>query len=141
MRAAYDEARAYLEVQDKPAAALGICDQWLAKYPDHALFRALNFDIEQRQGQALSAYIAKIDREVDAEPDLERRVALLRDALGKHPSETHFQRALELAEQKRELDALDAELRAVVAGDVAALNRRARELELGDIGVPAPAAR
>ena len=45
------------------------------------------------------------------------------------------------AEQKRELDALDAELRAVVAGDVAALNRRARELELGDIAVPAPAAR
>ena len=45
------------------------------------------------------------------------------------------------AEQRRELDALDAELRALVAGDLAALNRRARELELGDIAVPAPAAR
>jgi hypothetical protein len=45
------------------------------------------------------------------------------------------------AEQRRELDALDAELRALVAGDVAALNRRARELELGDIGVPAAPAR
>jgi hypothetical protein len=45
------------------------------------------------------------------------------------------------AEQRRELEALDTELRALVAGDVAALNRRARELELGDIAVPAPAAR
>jgi photosystem II stability/assembly factor-like uncharacterized protein len=45
------------------------------------------------------------------------------------------------AGQKRELDGLDGALRALVANDVAALNRRARELELGDIAVPAPAAR
>jgi hypothetical protein len=45
------------------------------------------------------------------------------------------------AEQKRELDELDGQLRALVANDVAALNRRARELELGDIAVPAQPAR
>jgi photosystem II stability/assembly factor-like uncharacterized protein len=40
------------------------------------------------------------------------------------------------ADQKRELDALEKELRAVLAQDVAALNRQARELELSDIAVP-----
>jgi photosystem II stability/assembly factor-like uncharacterized protein len=45
------------------------------------------------------------------------------------------------ADQKRELDALDAEFRALVSADVAALNRQARELNLGDIPIPAPGAR
>jgi photosystem II stability/assembly factor-like uncharacterized protein len=45
------------------------------------------------------------------------------------------------ADQKKELDGLEAELRALVAGDVAALNRQARELNLGDIPIPAASAR
>jgi photosystem II stability/assembly factor-like uncharacterized protein len=44
-------------------------------------------------------------------------------------------------EQKQELDGYEAELQALVAGDVAALNRRARELDLGDIAIPAAGAR
>jgi photosystem II stability/assembly factor-like uncharacterized protein len=45
------------------------------------------------------------------------------------------------ADQKKELDGLEAELRALVVGDVAALNRQARELNLGDIPIPAASAR
>jgi hypothetical protein len=37
------------------------------------------------------------------------------------------------AQQKRELDGLETELRALMAGDVAALNRQARELNLTDV--------
>jgi photosystem II stability/assembly factor-like uncharacterized protein len=40
------------------------------------------------------------------------------------------------ADQKRELDGYETELRALVAGDVAALNRQARDLNLTDVGVP-----
>jgi serine/threonine-protein kinase len=35
-------------------AALETCRQSLSKYPNHALFQALKFDIEERQRQALS---------------------------------------------------------------------------------------
>ena len=45
------------------------------------------------------------------------------------------------ADQRRELDGYEAELRAILAADVAALNRRARELDLGDIASPAAGAR
>ncbi len=40
------------------------------------------------------------------------------------------------ADQKRELDGLVAQFDGLVAGDVAALNRRARDLNLTDVGVP-----
>jgi photosystem II stability/assembly factor-like uncharacterized protein len=61
-------------------------------------------------------------------------------ALGGDGAPTQGSREVFL-EQKRELDALDGELRGVIATDVAALNRRARELELGDITVPAAGTR
>jgi hypothetical protein len=41
------------------------------------------------------------------------------------------------ADQVKELDALDAEFRGLVANDLAALNRQARDLGLGDVMVPA----
>jgi hypothetical protein len=45
------------------------------------------------------------------------------------------------ADQKRELDGLEGELRALVTGDMAALNRQARELNLADIPIPASGVR
>jgi len=43
------------------------------------------------------------------------------------------------ATQKKELDALDAEFRGLVTTDLAALNRMARDLNLGDVSVPSSA--
>lgn len=43
------------------------------------------------------------------------------------------------AGQRKELDALDAEFRSLATQDLAALNRMARELNLGDVAVPASA--
>src|ERR1035438_9445680 len=52
--------------------------------------------------QNLSALIASLDRQVEAEPDLDKRASLLRDALAQHPGESHFERALSLVQDKLE---------------------------------------
>ncbi|MCL5743661.1 MAG: hypothetical protein M1541_07010, partial [Acidobacteria bacterium] len=99
---AYEEARKHLEQRDFKAA-LAICDEYLARYPGHALFEALKVDVEEHQRQELSAFIARMDREVEAEPDLEKRVGILRQALEKCPGEAHFERALQLTASRRDL--------------------------------------
>ena len=83
--------------------ALQLCDTWLSKYPNNALFQALKFDLEEQKRQELSAFIATVDREVEGEPDLDKRVGILKEALKLHPDEIHFQRALRLVEDKRDL--------------------------------------
>ena len=102
LKNAYDEARRQLN-QHNFKAALALCDEWLAKYSGHALFQALKVDVEEAQRQDLSAFIARIDREADAEPDLDRRVSILTEALAARPGEAHFERALQLTTAKREL--------------------------------------
>ncbi len=83
--------------------ALALCDTWIAKYPNNALFQSLKFDLEEQKRQELSAFIATVDRKVEGEPDLDTRVGILKDALKVYPDETHFQRALRLVEDKRDL--------------------------------------
>ena len=98
----YAEARRHLADKDF-AQALQICRGFLDKYPGHALFQALQFDIEEQQRQQLSGFVAEIDRRLDAEPDLEAKVNLLREAVSDYPDEVHFVRLLTLFESKREL--------------------------------------
>jgi len=102
LRSSYQEARKHL-VDGNFAQALTICQQYLAKYPGHALFQALKFDVEERQRQDLSSRVAEIDRRVEAEPDLDRRANILKEALDTYPGETHFERALRLVRDKRDL--------------------------------------
>ena len=102
IRNALDESKKRLESKEY-AEADRICDSFLERYPNHALFQALKFDIGERQRQDLSAYIAEVDRETEAEPDLDRRVKLLEQALGRYPDEAHFERALIGANAKRDL--------------------------------------
>lgn len=102
MNSAYAEARRLL-AEDKFSAALSVCDQYLAKYPGHAPFQAVKFDLEEKQRQELSARIAEIDRRVEAEPNLDKRVDILKEALELNPQEPHFERALRLTREKRDL--------------------------------------
>jgi serine/threonine-protein kinase len=102
MNSAYAEARNLL-AQAEFSAALALCDQYLAKYPGNALFQALKFDIEEKQRQELSARIAEIDRRVEAEPNLDKRVDILKEALELNPREPHFERALRFTREKRDL--------------------------------------
>jgi serine/threonine-protein kinase len=108
---AYERARADME-NGNFEAALSVCRQFLAKYPTHALFHSLKFDVEERSRQKLSSYIAEIDQKVEAEPDLDRRLAILDEAIERYPGEKHFERARALVRDKRELvDAIVAKAR------------------------------
>jgi serine/threonine protein kinase len=100
--AAYAEARRCL-AEGNFNRAIEITDEALQKHPGQALFQALRFDIEERKRQKLSAYIAEIDHNVAAEPDLDKRVDILRNAAEQFPEEQHFERALRLVREKRDL--------------------------------------
>lgn len=102
MNTAYAEARKHL-AEHNFAKALSVSQAYLAKYPTNAIFQALRYDIEEQQRQNLSALIASVDRQVEAEPDLDKRAHILREALEQHPGEMHFERALRLAQDKRDL--------------------------------------
>src|SRR5262249_5996005 len=49
------------------------------------------------------AFIASVDRRVESETDLDKRVHILKEALTTYPGETHFERALRLVQDKRDL--------------------------------------
>jgi serine/threonine protein kinase len=102
MNTAYAEARRNL-AEHNFRKAMDACQAYLTKYPNNAIFQALKYDIEEQQRQELSAFIASVDRQVEAEPDLDKRVNILREALDQHPGESHFERALRLVQDKRDL--------------------------------------
>ncbi|MGO8793902.1 MAG: protein kinase domain-containing protein [Candidatus Sulfotelmatobacter sp.] len=102
MNTAYAEARRNL-AEKHFRKAMDACQTYLTKYPNNAIFQALKYDIEEQQRQELSSFIASVDRQVEAEPDLEKRVNILREALDLHPGESHFERALRLVQDKRDL--------------------------------------
>ncbi|MFZ1005526.1 MAG: protein kinase [Candidatus Sulfotelmatobacter sp.] len=102
MNIAYAEARRNL-TDHNFRKAMDACQAYLAKYPNNAIFQALKYDIEEQQRQELSAFIASVDRRTEGEPDLDKRVNILREALDLHPGESHFERALRLVQDKRDL--------------------------------------
>jgi tetratricopeptide (TPR) repeat protein/tRNA A-37 threonylcarbamoyl transferase component Bud32 len=102
MNTAYADARRHLTERNF-TKAMNSCQAYLAKYPDNAIFQALKYDIEEHQRQELSALVASVDRQVEAEPDLDRKVNILREALNLHPGESHFEGALRLVQDKRDL--------------------------------------
>jgi serine/threonine-protein kinase len=102
MNTAYAEARRSLTERNF-RKAMDACETYLTKYPSNAIFQALKYDIEEQQRQELSSFIASVDRRVEAEPDLDKRVNILREALDLHPGESHFERALRLVQDKRDL--------------------------------------
>ena len=102
VKSARAEAKRLLDDQRFPQA-LAVCNEYLAKFPGDTLFQALKFDVEEKQRQAMSARIAEIDRNVEAEPDLDRRVGIVEEAVRNNPGEAHFERALQNARDKRDM--------------------------------------
>ncbi len=98
----YAQARQHLADRNF-AKALKICEDFLNTHPGHALFQALLFEVQENQRRELSSYIAEVDKRVEAEADLERRVGILREATERFPEEGHFQRSLKLVRDKRDL--------------------------------------
>ena len=100
--ASYAEAKQALESGDYSTAAK-LCDQFLEKYPQHTLFKALKFDNDQRWRRAVSSQLIQVEDDADREPDLDRRVAMLESVVRDNPEIAEFGRLLEAARGKREL--------------------------------------
>jgi serine/threonine-protein kinase len=83
--------------------ALEICDDFSGKYPNDALFQALKLEAVEQQRQEQSAYIAEVGRRVDAEPDLDRKVSILKQACERYPAEQQFQQSLKITRERRDL--------------------------------------
>jgi serine/threonine-protein kinase len=95
------EARRYLS-EGNFTGALSTCDAVLANYPNNVVFGVLRDDVEQAQRQEIFAYIARIDQEVTAEPDLDRKVGLLEEAQKKYPSEPRFEQSVRQVRARRD---------------------------------------
>ena len=98
----YEEGRRFLN-EKQFQKALEVCDDMLGRYPNSAQFQALKLKVEQSARQELSAYIAEIGKETDAEPDLNRRVNILEEACRRYPNEVQFQQSLRLCREQRDL--------------------------------------
>jgi eukaryotic-like serine/threonine-protein kinase len=83
--------------------ALEICGEFLKKFPRDPLFQALELEIQEQQRQEQSAYIAEVSRRAEMEPDLDRRVNILKEAAERYPGEAHFQQSLRLIRERRDL--------------------------------------
>jgi len=102
IQSVYSEAKRQVEMGEF-TTALSICSEHLAKYPDHTLFQALKIDAEEKHRLRISQQIMEMDRRVEAEPDLDRRIAILEDAVHANPGEEHFQQLLQRTREKRQL--------------------------------------
>jgi serine/threonine protein kinase len=102
IRNAYEEARRHLAEKDF-ARALDICDEFVAKYPNDPIFQALKIETVEKQRQELSGYTAEIGRRLDAEPDLDRKVNIIKEACERYPHELQFQQSLKLTRERRDL--------------------------------------
>ena len=102
IQSGYEEAKKQI-ANGNFAAAGSVCDEFLVRYPNHALFQALRFDVGEGLRQSVSADMARVDREVDGEPDLDHRVKILEEAVKRHPGEAHFKQALQGVSSKRDL--------------------------------------
>jgi serine/threonine-protein kinase len=101
-RNGYNDARRYMTERNF-TAALEICGRFLKQYPGDALFQALKLELQEQQRQEQSAFVADLNRRVDAEADLDRKFALLCEATERFPTEQHFHQALRLIRERRDL--------------------------------------
>ena len=101
-RNAYAEARKQLD-DHKFVRVLEICEQFLGKHPGDPLFQALKIEAEEAQRQEQSAAIAEVNRRIDAEPDLDKKYNIVKQALEKYPNEAHFNSSSKLIRDRRDL--------------------------------------
>lgn len=85
------------------AEARAIIASYLEKYQEHPSFKALLFDIDERERQDIYTEMARIAVAVDQEPDLDRRVGIVEEALTRFPNEKHLLDLRTRESQRRDL--------------------------------------
>lgn len=98
----YTEGKRALESRDF-SRATEICQEVLRRRPGEALFMALKIEVEDRRRQEDSATIAQLHIEIEGEPDLERKFAIVSDAVRRFPDEQMFSQSLKLIKERRDL--------------------------------------
>jgi serine/threonine-protein kinase len=101
-RIAYEDAHKFL-VEKSFAKARIICEDNLKKYPGQAIFQALKLEIDERERQELYAYVAEIERRLDAEPDLDRKLNIAREAAELYPQEPQIKQSFKTVRDRRDL--------------------------------------
>jgi len=98
----YAAAKGALERDDFTTAS-DLCDKFLAQFPQHTLFKALKFDIEQRRRKAVSLRLIQVEEAAENEPDLDQRVRMLEEVVRESPDVPEFSRLLHGTREKRDL--------------------------------------
>jgi len=101
-RTAYAEGRKCLEDKNT-VRALEICQENLQKHPNDPMFQALKLEAEELERLERSAAIAEVNRRTDSEPDLDKKLNLIKEASERFPNEPHFQSSLKLIKDRRDL--------------------------------------
>lgn len=102
LRNAYLEARRHLENKAYDRAS-AICTEFIKKSPADPLFHALKLEIEERQRQERSGAVVAVSNRLQQESDLDRKVAILREATERFPDEPYFQETLKHTRERRDL--------------------------------------
>lgn len=109
VRSEHDNIRSLLQEAQRQFSdknfkqAIELCNEHLRKYPSDGAFRALKIQSEDAERQEVSAYIAAVTKNVEAEPDLDRRVNILREASERYPEEAQFAQQLKVVRERRDL--------------------------------------
>jgi len=101
-RNAYAEGRKYILDRNVPRA-LEICDEYLEKHPGDPMFQALKLEAEELERQELAAAVAEVNRRAEAEPDIDQKLNILKEAVEKYPDEPHFRSSMKLIRDRRDL--------------------------------------
>ncbi len=102
LRGAYNAGKKALDSRDF-AKALEICRTVLSRRPREPLFQALKIEVEDLQRQENSAAIARLHSRIEAEPDLDRKCAFLKQAAKQFPEEQTFQHSYRIVKERRDL--------------------------------------
>lgn len=102
LRNAYNEGKKALESHDFEKT-LGICRTVLSRRPREPLFQALKIEAEDLQRQENSASIARFHTRIEAETDLDKKCALLKEAAKQFPEEQTFQHSYRIVTERRNL--------------------------------------
>jgi serine/threonine protein kinase len=109
VRSEHDSIRLLLEQaqrefsEERFQEALALCAEHLTKYPTDSAFQGLKIQIEDAERQKISSYIAIVTKNADAEPDLDRRANILREASERYPNEVQFSQQLKVVRERRDL--------------------------------------
>jgi serine/threonine-protein kinase len=101
-RNAYTEGRKYILDRNVPRA-LEICGEYLERHPGDPMFQALKLEAEELERQELAAAVAEVNRRAEAEPDIDKKLNILKEAVEKYPEEPHFRSSMKLVRDRRDL--------------------------------------